>query len=158
MTTIHRLLIAVLLAASGSQVYASNSFEGHFRVNGKDTTLAHLQVRAGSPYMRNATTMLVFTEKDAGADTGLDRHAPGGKWGTALLVTLWKDGDEYRVVGSQFADPGLKDRGASAIGVLNASEVVVVGGRISGKLVSRPDAQVFGDAIDIDLHFDATLP
>jgi hypothetical protein len=102
--------------------------------------------------------MLMFTEKDAGADKGLDRHAPGGQWGTALYVTLGRDGDQYEVIGSEFSDPGLRASGTSSSGVLKASEVAVAGGRITGKVVSLPDATVSDDGIDIDLRFDAPLP
>jgi len=158
MITIRQFLLAGLLLTACNAVHASPAFEGYFRVNGKDTALAHLIVRAGKPFGGSPTTILVFTEKDASTDTDPAWHAPDGKWGTALVVTLSKRGDQYQVIGSEFADPGLKRTGASSLGLVDASEIVVASGTISGQLATTPDARLFGDAIDIQLRFSAPSP
>ena len=87
-----------------------------------------------------------------------DFHAAFGDFGNALVITLMKDGDGYSVIGAEFGHTALKHMGASATGVLDVKDVKAANGRLSGKLVSGADADIFGEPIKVDLAFDVKLP
>ena len=69
-----------------------------------------------------------------------------------------KDGDKWDVIGTELAHSASKHSGASATGVIKASDVSVANGEISGHFATRPGEDVFGEPLDVDLHFHVKQP
>ncbi|MBX3697522.1 MAG: hypothetical protein KF811_06915 [Dokdonella sp.] len=153
-----RSFLFVLIALFAAQAWAAKPVVGTYSANGQDGKLAFALALSGEPFSGNPTTKLVFTEKDASADKQPDFHAAFGDFGNALVITLMKDSDGYSVIGAEFGHTALKHMGASATGVLDVKDVKAANGRLSGKLVSGADADIFGEPIKVDLAFDVKLP
>lgn len=153
-----RSFLFVLATLFAAQALAAKPVDGTYRANGQDGKLAFALALAGEPFSGNPTTKLVFTEKDASADNKPDFHAAFGDFGNALVITLMKDSDGYSIIGAEFGHTALKHMGASATGILDVKDVKVANGRISGKLVSGADADIFDEPIKVDLAFDVKLP
>lgn len=158
MTTTCRILLFGCLALFMTALFAAAPFEGVYRANGKDAKLSHVLAQKGEPFSGKPTTKLIFSEKDASADPRADFHAQMGNFGDALVVTLCKDGDEWDVIGSEFAHSALKHSGASGTGIVSAKDVAVANGEISGHLTTTANADLFGEPLVIDLHFHVKQP
>ena len=150
-------LLTFLLVMIASIASAASPVAGTYKANGQDAKLTFALAYPSEEFSGNPTTQLVFSEQDASADKRPDISALFGKFGSALVVKLMKDGDSYSVIGCEFGHQGLKHAGASAIGIVEAKDVKVTGGRISGHLVTAPDADIFDEPIVVDLKFDVAL-
>lgn len=154
-TTIHILLSSTLVLLV-TALWAAAPFEGSYRANGKDAKLAYLLAKKGDPFSGKATTILIFSEKDASKDPRPDFHAQMGDLGDALVIKLMKDGDNWDVIGSEFAHSALKHSGASGSGIVSVKDVSVANGEISGHLQANTD--LFGEPLAIDLRFHVRQP
>lgn len=158
MKAINSVLFLCTLALATDVVAAGAAVEGVYRANGKDSVPAHALARNGDAYMDKPTIKLILTEKDAAKDDRPDFHAQMGDLGSALVVTLVKADDGYDVIGSEFAHPALKRSGASATGIVTATDVKIEAGQISGRLVAREGARLFDETLEIDLKFRTKAP
>ncbi|MFZ2236405.1 MAG: hypothetical protein WBP11_10345 [Dokdonella sp.] len=156
MTRISQSLLFVLALTLADNALAA-SISGTYQANGVAAKLTHALAMAVEPFSGNPTTRLIFTEKDASADERPDITASFGGFGSALVVTLMKEGDTYSVIGCEFGHTALKRMGASGIGIVDAKDVKARAGQISGKLVSAPDAKIFDEPVSVDLSFDVPL-
>ena len=138
--------------------WAAAPFEGKFQANGKDANLNYLVASKGEPFGGKPTVNLVFTEKDASKDAKAEMHAHFGDLGDALVIHLMKEGDGWDVIGSEFMHSALKHSGASATGVVSIKNARTANGEISGDLVTSPGADLFGEALAVNLHFQVKQP
>jgi len=158
MKTTIRMLLCCGLALFMTALWAAAPFEGTYSANGKSAKLAFLLAKKGEPFSGNPTTVLIFSEKDASKDPRPDFHAQMGDLGDALVIRLMQDGDKWTVIGSEFAHSALKHSGASGSGIVNATDVTVANGELSGHLATQPDADLFDEPLAIDLRFHVKQP
>jgi hypothetical protein len=158
MNAASRFLLSLAILFFTAHAIAASAIEGDYVANGKQAKLAHGLVVAGKPFSGNPTLELIFTEMDASADDNPEMHAMFGNFGSSLVITLMKAADGYSIIGCVFGHQALEHSGASAIGIVSAVDVRESEGRISGQLVTGADADVFGEAVKVDLKFDLKLP
>jgi hypothetical protein len=152
-----RSFLLLIIAISATTSWAGSSVEGTYKANGQEAKLAFALAYPDEPFSGNPTTQLIFTEQDASADENPGFHAAFGDFGSALIVRLMKDDDGYSVIGCEFGHKGLKHMGASATGVVDASDIKMTDGRISGHLATKPDADIFDEPVVVDLRFDLAI-
>jgi hypothetical protein len=155
--TMRVLSSAVLLVLSAS-ASAAVPFEGKFSANGKDAKLAFLMARKGDPFSGKPVTVLIFSEKDASKDKRPDFAAQMGDFGDALVIRLSGDGKAWNVIGSELTHSALKHSGVSASGMIDVKDVSIANGEISGRLLTAPKADIFGEPVAIDLKFHVRQP
>lgn len=139
-------------------VVAGASASGTYSANGKSATLAHVLALKGKPFADKPTTTLVFSEKDASGDKNPAFDATMGNFGAALVVRLAQDANGWKVIGSEFAHPALQHSGASSIGVVDAMDMKVANGELSGRIATVADADLFHEPLSIDVKFDVAQP
>ncbi|HET8942750.1 MAG TPA: hypothetical protein VFN13_12270 [Rudaea sp.] len=153
------LLISVLLVAACANSSAANGVQGTYVVNGKSAQLTHATAQTGREFAGDPTTFLVFSEKPAGNDKSPDFSAQDGKYGNAVVVQLHKKGDNWDVIGASFSHTAMKRRGLGGTGLVNASDMKIADGQLAGHLTMAPGgADMFGESIQLDLHFHVVLP
>jgi hypothetical protein len=152
-----RSFLLLIIAIFASTSWAGSSVEGTYKANGQDAKLAYALAFPGEPFSGKPTTELIFTEQDASADENPGFHAVFGDFGSALSIKLMKDDDGYTVIGCEFGHKGLKHMGASATGVVDASDIKMTDGRISGHLTTKPGADIFDEPVAVDLKFDLAI-
>ena len=152
-----RLFLFLSVALFASTIWAASPVAGTYKANDQDAKLAFAIAYPSEAFSGKPTTQLVFSEQDASADKRPAISALFGKFGSSLIVKLMKDGDSYSVIGCEFGHQGLKHAGASAIGFVDAKDVKITDGRISGRLVTAPDSAIFDEPVVVDLKFDVAL-
>jgi hypothetical protein len=157
MKFVTRSFLFLIAAIFASASWAGSPVGGTYKANGQEAKLAFALAYPDEPFSGNPTTQLIFTEQDASADENPGFHAAFGDFGSALIVRLMKDNDGYSVIGSEFGHKGLKHVGASASGVIDASDIRMTDGRISGHFATKPDADIFDEPIVVDLKFDLAI-
>lgn len=150
------LLVSIVLGACAQAASPGGSASGSFRMQGKDATLSHSRAAPGRPFADEPTIDIALTEKDASAADHLSFISASNTYGAALEVKIYKNEQgNYQVIGSGFGHPASKRPGAGGIGILDIRDVKVGGGRISGEVVSVPDASLFNESVEVDVRFDA---
>ncbi|MEZ5460670.1 hypothetical protein [Dokdonella sp.] len=152
----YKMILTALLIFAATDAFAA--VEGHYRANGTDAPPKYALAKWGDPYMDKPTTKVILSEKDASKESSPDFSAQMGDLGSAIVITLVASDDGYDVIGAEFAHPALKRSGVSSIGILEARDVVVANGTISGQIVSVADASIFDEPVEIDLKFSAKSP
>jgi hypothetical protein len=137
---------------------AAAPFEGSYKANGKDAKLAYLTARKGDAFAGHPVTILVFSEKDPGNEKDPGFKAQMGDLGDALVVHLSKDGEEWDIIGTEFAHAALKHSGASGTGILSVKDVKLAAGELSGHLFTKPGSDLFDEPLAIDLKFHVKQP
>ncbi len=149
-------LLSILLC---SLAVAQKPVDGSYRINGKEGKLAYLLAQKGEPFHDMPTTVLIFTEKDAGRDAKPDEAARMGRFGDALVVKLCKTDWGWDVLGGEFVHPAIADsHRASSSGIVKAKDVKVANGEITGRLKTDPGEKFLGQPIDVDLRFQVKQP
>jgi hypothetical protein len=157
MKTMVRGLLALVLALWLGAAFAA-TFKGSFKANGADAKLAYLLAKKGEPFSGKPVTLLIFTEKEATKIAEPAARAQFGDLGDALVVHLAQDGDKWSVIGTEFMHASLKHSGASGTGIVEAENVNLSDGALSGHLLTKPGADLFGEPIAVDLRFHAKQP
>lgn len=156
------LSLALALACSASTAFAADAtVSGHFRAEGKESQLKFARVAAAKTYGGDATIAFGFSEKDASdaKDVSADAIAFSHKYGSAITMTILKNSEgAYEVDESAFHHEASEKAGGNASGVLFLKDVSVANGTISGEVYTKPDTDMFGAKIDVDLKFKAPLP
>ena len=88
------------------------SVTGVFKGNGKEAKLAYVSARSARALSDKAGMVLVFTEKDHSKDTKPDFNAAFGKFGSALIISLFEDA----AVGCQVVHNAHKKQGFGSTG------------------------------------------
>jgi len=128
---------------------------GVFKGNGKEAKLAYVTTLKGEPFADKPTIVLIFTEKDSSKDKKPDFGAMFGKYGSALIIKIYQDG---QIVGCQVAHTGLKKGGFSSVGTIKMSDFKLENGKIQGKLSTGGADKVFGETWEVDIKFQAPVP
>jgi hypothetical protein len=159
MKTALSLAFALTFAASAA-VAADASVTGYYRAEGKDTKLSFVRTATGKSYTDTPTIAFAFTEKDASDAKKLDSDiAFSHKYGSAITMNVSKNSDGvYEVDDSAFHHTGSDKAGGNASGILQLKDVTVTNGVISGEVYTKPDADLFGAKVEIDLKFKAPMP
>jgi hypothetical protein len=123
----------MVLVSAGA--FAQSKVSGLFKGNDKPATLtqvtAHKGEESGKP-----VTILVFSSKDQAGSPKADFDALFGKFGDALVVKVFADGQVYSgdIVHSNLDAPGGS---IQTFGVLKISDYKLADGKISGHLTSN---------------------
>ena len=160
MKTLLSLAFALTFAAS-TALAADASVTGYYRAEGKDTKLSFVRTAKGTSYTDAPTIAFAFTEKDASdaKDVSSDSIAFSHKYGSAITMNVSKNSDGvYEVDDSAFHHTGSDKAGGNASGILQLKDVTVANGVISGEVYTKPDTDMFGAKVDIDLKFKAPMP
>jgi hypothetical protein len=153
-----RILLCSSLVLFATALWAAAPVEGTYSANGKDGKLVYALAKKSEPFSGKPVTLLILSEKDASKDPRPDFHAQMGDFGDALVIHLMKDGEEWDIIGSEFAHSALKHSGASGTGIVSVKDVTVANGEISGHLLTPPDSDMFGEPLVIDLRFHVKQP
>ncbi|MGI8819678.1 MAG: hypothetical protein ACR2ID_02220 [Chthoniobacterales bacterium] len=127
---------------------------GVFEGNGKEAKLAYVSARWGEPFDGKPGIVLVFTEKDHSKDKKPDFNAAFGRFGSALVMSLYEDGQIY---GCQVVHSAHKKQGFSSIGNLEANSFAYDDGKVEGELTTHGQVDTFGETWKVDLKFVAPL-
>ena len=149
-------IVIGVLAITGSFAAAEDKpVSGVYKGNGKEAKLAYVSTSKGEPLADKPTIVLVFTEKDHSKDKNPRTGAMFGKYGCALIITIYEDGN---IVGCQVEHSGLKKSGFSSIGEMKMSDFKLEKGKIQGKLSTGGEKDAFGDKWEVDIKFEAKAP
>lgn len=155
------LALALTLSA-GSAFAADNTISGYYRGDGKDAKLSFIRVAKGeTPYTKVPAFLFALTEKDAtGAkDLSEDTIAFSHKYGSAITMTIFKNSDgAYEVEQSSFHHELSDKVGGNASGILQLKDVTETNGVLSGEVYTKPDTDMFGAKLDVDLKFKVAVP
>ena len=157
------LLLAFALSfAANTTLAADASVTGYYRAEGKDTKLSFVRTAKGKPsYADEPVIAVAFTEKDASdaKDLSADTIAFSHKYGSAITMNVVKHNDgTYEVDESAFHHTASEKAGGNASGILQLKDVTVANGIMSGEVYTKPDTDMFGAKIEIDLKFRAPAP
>ena len=151
--------ILVLFAVAWSHSYAANGVQGTYVVNGTPATLTHAMAQTGREFAGDPTTFLIFSEQAASKDKNPDFSAKDGKFGNAVVIQLHKNGDAWEVIGSTFSHTAMKRQGLGGTGLVNASDMKIADGQLTGHLTMAPGgADMFHESVQFDVYFHVVLP
>lgn len=128
---------------------------GTFKGNGKEAQIAFVSARWGEPFNGKQGIVLVFTEKDHSKAKKPDFDAAFGKFGSALVVSVFEeDGNIY---GCQVVHSAHKKQGFSSVGSIRTNNFKFEEGKVEGELVTDGQLEFFGDTWEVNLNFFAPL-
>jgi len=130
------------------------SVTGAFKGNGKEAKLAYVSARWREPFNDKPGIELVFTEKDHSKDKKPDLNASFGKFGSALIISVYEDGG---IFGCQVVHPAHKQQGFTSLGDIKTSNFKFADGQVEGELTTDGSVDVFGETWEANLKFVAPL-
>jgi len=128
---------------------------GTFLGNGKDAKIQYLVVQAREPFSDQAAIRLIFTEKNPSSSKKPDFDAGFKKLGSALILSVFKDGG---IFGCEVAHTALPKSPFSAIGEIKMKDFKVTETHVSGHVSTGGELDAFGQKWNVDLTFSAPLP
>jgi hypothetical protein len=150
------LSVFSMLVAAGSLSAAEDApVSGVFKGNGKEAKLAYVSTRKGEPFADKPTTIITFTEKDHSKEKKPDIKAGFGDFGSALIITVNKDG---KIIGCAIAHSAHAKQGFSSVGDIKMSDFKVKDGKIQGKIGTDGEQKAFGQTWEVDIKFQAKEP
>lgn len=151
------LLLAVVgLFGIGSAALADDApVSGVFKGNGKEAKLAFVSTRKGAPLSDKATIKLIFTEKDHTKDKRADFKAMFGDFGSALIITVFEDG---QIVGCEVAHKAHEKSGFSSIGSIKMTDFKLKDGKLTGAIKTDGEVKTFGQTWEVNIKFQAKAP
>lgn len=144
--------VAVLALVTGADLHAAGQVTGKYLGNGQEAKLAHAIVLPHEDWSGEKAYTLIFSEQDPKGVKKPDFDAMFGKLGHALVVHVTASGS---VFGTQICHQALAKSGFSSSGTVEAKELKVEGGKVSGQLRTDGEKEFFGDLWEIDLTFEA---
>jgi hypothetical protein len=127
---------------------------GNFKGNGKEANLTCVSARWGEPFDGKPGIVLVFTEKDHSQARKPDFDAGFGKFGSALIISLFEDGQIYSC---QVVHRAHKKQGFSSVGNIEAPGFAYADGKVEGELTTNGQVDTFGETWEVKLKFLAPL-
>ncbi len=127
---------------------------GTFKGNGKEAKLAYVSARWGEPFSGKPGILLVFSEKDHSKDKKPDFGAAFGRFGSALVISLFEDGQIYSC---QVVHSAHQKQGFSSIGNIEAMDFSYEDGKVEGELTTSGQVDTFGEKWEVNLKFVAPL-
>jgi len=150
------LFSAWLIGASRAQTPPDKPVvKGTFLGDGKDGKIQHLVVQTREPFSDKPAIQLVFTEKDPALSKKPDFDAGFKKLGSALVLSVFKDGD---IFGCEVAHTAHEKSPFSSLGKIKMAEFKVTDTRLSGRVITGGELDTFGQKWEVDLRFSAPLP
>ena len=131
------------------------SVTGTFLGNGKDGNIKHLVVTAREPFNDKGAIRLIFCEKDPAKSSKPDMDAAFNRLGSALTISVFKDGSIFGCVVSHTAH---EKSGFSALGEIKTEDFTVTDTQVSGRVTTGGELDAFGEKWAVDLKFSAPLP
>jgi hypothetical protein len=127
---------------------------GMFKGNGKEGNLAYVSAHWREPFDGKPGIALVFTEKDHSKNAKPDFDAGFGKFGNALVIAVFEDGNIFscQVVHSAHAKKGF-----SSVGQIRTNNFKFEDGKVEGELITDGQLEFFGDIWEVNLKFVAPL-
>ncbi len=149
-------ILAFVLLLQGS-AFAQSTFSGVYKGNGTPAALTQVVAYKGEPQSGQPTTALVFSAKSQAGSSKPPFDALFGKFGDALVVTLYPDGKVYSVdlVHSKLDSPSGS---IQVFGVLKMTDFKTADGKISGHLTSGGVSKVRDQTWEVDLTFETKAP
>ena len=129
--------------------------KGTFLGDGKDGKIQHLVVQTREPFSDKAAIQLVFTEKDPAKSEKPDFDAGFKKLGSALILSVFKDGG---IFGCEVAHTAHPKSPFSALGEIKMEDFKVTDTQVSGHVITPGELEAFGQKWQVDLTFSALLP
>ena len=145
-------MIGVSLAQAPS---AKPTVSGTFLGNGKDGNIRHLVVTAREAFNDKGAIRLVFSEKDPSTSKNLDMDVTFNRLGSALMLSVFKDGTIFGCVVSHTAH---EKSGFTALGEIKTEDFKVTDTQVSGHVTTGGELDAFGQKWAVDLKFSAPLP
>jgi hypothetical protein len=130
------------------------SVSGIFKGNGKEAKLAYVSARWGEPFDGKPGIILVFTEKDHSRAKKPNFDASFGKFGSALVISLFEDG---RIYGCQVVHTAHKRQGFSSVGNIETGDFSFADGKVEGEITTNGPVDTFGETWEVKLKFVAPL-
>jgi len=127
---------------------------GMFKGNGKEAKIAYVSARWGEPFSGKAGMVLVFTEKDHSQNKKPDFDAAFGKFGSALIISVFEDGN---IFGCQVVHSAHKKQGFSSTGQIRTNNFKFEEGKVEGELVTDGQLDTFGETWEVNLKFVVPL-
>ncbi|WP_050027963.1 hypothetical protein [Verrucomicrobium sp. BvORR034] len=149
------LLAGVILTGSLHAQSDKATVSGTFLGDGKDGKIQHLVVQTREPFSDQAAIRLVFTEKNPSASKKPDFDAGFKKLGSALIISVFKDGG---IFGCEVAHTAHSKSPFSSVGVIKMEGFTVTDTQVSGRLTTGKEQEFFGQTWNVDLTFSAPLP
>ena len=149
-------ILALVLSFSGSAL-AQSKVSGVYKGNGTPAALTQVVAYKGEPESGKPVTDLVFSAKNQAGSSKPAFDALFGKFGDALVVKIYPDGNIYSLdlVHSKLDSPGGS---IQVFGVLKMTDFKVADGKISGHLTSGGPAKVRDQTWEVDLTFETKAP
>jgi hypothetical protein len=138
----------------GSPANVPPTVTGIFRGNGKEAKFAYVSAHWQEPFSGKNGIALVFTEKDHSKEKKPDNGAMFGKFGSALIISIFEDGQIY---GCQVVHSALKNQGFSSVGNIEAPEFTYADGKVEGEISTNGQLSTFGDTWEVKIKFVAPL-
>lgn len=127
---------------------------GTFKGNGKEAKIEYVSARWGEPFSGKQGMVLVFSEKDHSKVKKPDFDAAFGKFGNALIISVFEDGS---IFGCQVVHSAHKKQGFSSIGSIRTNNFKFEEGKVEGELVTDGQLEFFGDTWEVNLKFVVPL-
>jgi hypothetical protein len=147
-------LPATVIKKPGPAANVKPSVAGVFKGNGKDAKLAYVSAHWREPFNNQPGMVLVFTEKDHSKDTKPDFNAAFGRFGSALIISLHKDGG---IFGCQVVHTAHEKQGFTSIGSIKTNNFKFEDGKVEGELTTDGQVDTFGETWEVNLKFVAPL-
>lgn len=128
---------------------------GTFLGDGKDGKIQYLVVQTREPFSDKPAIRLVFTEKNPSASKKPDFDAGFKKLGSALVISVFKDGG---IFGCEVAHSAHSKSPFSSVGAIKMEGFTVTDTQVSGRLTTGKELEFFGQTWNVDLNFSAPLP
>jgi hypothetical protein len=127
---------------------------GMFKGNGKEAKIEYVSAHWREPFDGKPGIALVFTEKDHSKVKKPDFDAGFGKFGGALVISMFEDGN---IFGCQVVHSAHKKQGFSSVGQIRTNNFKFEEGKVEGELVTDGQLEFFGDTWEVNLKFVAPL-
>ncbi len=127
---------------------------GMFKGNGKEGKLAYVSAHWREPFDGKPGIALVFTEKDHSKNAKPDFDAGFGKFGNALIISVFEDGN---IFGCQVVHSAHKKQGFSSVGRIKTNNFKFEEGKVEGELTTDGEDEFFGDTWEVNLKFVVPL-
>lgn len=128
---------------------------GKFLGDGKDAKIQHLVVQTRESFNDKAAIQLIFTEKDPSKSKKPDFDAGFKKLGSALVLSVFKDGG---IFGCEVAHSAHPKSPFSALGEIKMKDFKVTDTHVSGQVSTGGELDAFGQKWEVELTFSAPLP
>jgi hypothetical protein len=127
---------------------------GMFKGNGKEAKLAYVSAHWREPFDDKPSMALLFTEKDHSKVKKPDFDAGFGKFGSALIISVFEDGN---IFSCQVVHSAHKKQGFSSVGQIRTDNFKFEDGKVEGGVVTDGQLEFFGDTWEVNLKFVVPL-